>query len=113
MERRRLGATGLLVPVIGVGTWGTFDTSADVRPLVDEALAAGADLFDTSRLYRTVDVYQVHNLVNVPAHLPLLEGLRAEGLVRAVGATHYREEALGELAALMRAGRLEMVQIPD
>src|SRR5215472_8920379 len=63
-------------------------------------------------LYGTVDVYQVHNLVNVPAQLGLLERLKAEGRVRAVGATHYREEAFDELAALMRTGRLDMVQIP-
>jgi diketogulonate reductase-like aldo/keto reductase len=63
-------------------------------------------------LYGTVDVYQVHNLVNVPAQLALLEGLKADGRVRAVGATHYRSEAFGELAALMRTGRLDMVQIP-
>ena len=155
MERRRLGDDDLLVPVIGMGTWRTFDTGADLRPLVAEAIGAGMDLFDTSPmygraeetlaralaglrdralvadkvwtqspadgrrqveralgLYGTVDVYQVHNLVNVPAHLPLLESLRAEGLVRVVGATHYREEAFGELAALMRTGRLQMVQIP-
>jgi aryl-alcohol dehydrogenase-like predicted oxidoreductase len=42
----------------------------------------------------------------------VLERLKAEGRVRAVGATHYREEAFGELAALMRTGRLDMVQIP-
>jgi aryl-alcohol dehydrogenase-like predicted oxidoreductase len=155
MERRALGNTGISVPVIGMGTWRTFDTTADRRPLVEEAIAAGIDLFDSSpmygraedtlaraldgardrvlvatkvwtadpdegwrqaehalRLYGTVDVYQVHNLVNVPAQLGLLEGLKAEGRVRAVGATHYQEGAFRDLAALMRTGRLDMVQIP-
>ena len=143
------------MPAIGMGTWRTFDTTADRRWLVEEALAAGIDLFDSSPMYGraeetlaralgglrdrvlvatkiwtpdagdgrrqagtaldlfgTVDVYQVHNLVNVPAHLALLERLRAEGRVRAVGATHYREDAFDDLAALMRTGRLDMVQIP-
>jgi aryl-alcohol dehydrogenase-like predicted oxidoreductase len=155
VERRELGQSGISVPAIGMGTWRTFDTGEDRRPLVEEAIAAGMDLFDTSPmygraeavlaralgasrdrvlvatkvwtpgpaegrrqveralgLYGTVDVYQVHNLVNVPAHLPLLERLRAEGRVRAVGATHYLESAFGDLAALMRTGRLDMVQIP-
>jgi aryl-alcohol dehydrogenase-like predicted oxidoreductase len=155
MQRRRLGRTGIDVPAIGMGTWRTFDADADRRWLVEEALAAGIDLFDSSpmygqaedtlaraleglrdrvlvatkvwtadagegrrqaehalSLYGTVDVYQVHNLVNVPAQLGLLERLKAEGRVRAVGATHYREEAFGELAALMRTGRLDMVQVP-
>jgi aryl-alcohol dehydrogenase-like predicted oxidoreductase len=155
MERRQLGTTGIAVPAIGMGTWRTFDTGADRRPLVAEAVAAGIDLFDSSpmygraedtlaraldgirdrvlvatkvwtpdagegrrqaehalSLYGTVDVYQVHNLVNVPAQLGLLERLRAEGRVRAVGATHYLESAFDDLARLMRGGRLDMVQIP-
>lgn len=155
MERRQLGRTGIDVPAIGMGTWRTFDTDEDRRPIVDEAIAAGIDLFDSSPmygraeetlaraldglrsralvatkvwtedaaegrrqarhaldLYGTVDVYQVHNLANVPAQLALLERMKEEGQVRAVGATHYREAAFDELAALMRTGRLDMVQIP-
>ena len=64
------------------------------------------------RLFGVVDVYQVHNLVNVPAQLALLEGLKHEGKVRAVGATHYQESAFPDLAALMKTKRLDMVQIP-
>lgn len=63
-------------------------------------------------LYGSVEIYQVHNLVNSPAQLALLERLKAEGRVRAVGATHYREAAFDDLAQLMRTGRLDMVQIP-
>ena len=155
MERRQLGRTGIEVPVIGMGTWRSFDTSDDRAPIVDEALEVGIDLFDSSPmygraeetlaralegrrdkvkvatkiwaddaeegrrqaehalgLYGTVDIYQVHNLVNVPAQLALLEQLKAEGKIRAVGATHYREPAFDDLAQLMRTGRLDMVQIP-
>ena len=32
--------------------------------------------------------------------------------MRAVGATHYQESALHDMAELMRTGRLDMVQIP-
>ncbi len=155
MERRQLGTTGIDVPAIGMGTWRTFDTRSDRRPIVEEALHAGIDLFDSSpmygraedalaaalhglrnrvliatkvwapvaregrrqadhalSLYGTVDVYQVHNLVNVPDQLTLLERLKGEGRVRAVGATHYQESAFDDLAALMRTGRLDMIQIP-
>ena len=155
MERRQLGTTGMEVPVIGMGTWRSFDTGDDRGPIVDEALASGIDLFDSSpmygrseetlakalegrrdrvkiatkiwtedagegsrqaeralALYGTVDIYQVHNLVNSAAQLALLERLKAEGRVRAIGATHYREAAFGDLADLMRTGRLDMVQIP-
>ncbi len=155
MERRRLGATSIEVPAIGMGTWRTFDTAADRRPLVEVALEAGFDLFDTSpmygraestlaraldgirdrvlvatkiwtagaeegerqaeralKLFGHVDVYQVHNLLNVPAQLALVERLKSQGSVRAVGATHYQESAFGELAQLMKTKRLDMVQIP-
>jgi aryl-alcohol dehydrogenase-like predicted oxidoreductase len=63
-------------------------------------------------LYGSVDIYQVHNLANWRAQLPLLEGLKAEGKVRAIGATHYQESAFADLAGLMRTKRLDMVQIP-
>src|SRR5579859_6627264 len=144
MERRRLGRTGIEVPVIGMGTWRTFDTSEDRRPLVTAAIGAGIDLFDSSPMYGLaehtlakavegrreqviiatklwtpdeaagrrqadralelfghVDIYQVHNLVNLPAQLALLERLKEEGKVTAVGATHYQEPAFDELMALM------------
>ena len=155
MDRRPLGRTGITVPAIGRGTWRTFDTDDDRRPLVEAALEAGIDLFDSSPMYGRaeatlaraigglrdrvliatkvwtddpdegrsqadkalqlfghVDVYQVHNLVNVPAQLALLERLKEKGVVRAVGATHYQESAFGDLARLMASGRLDMVQIP-
>src|SRR6476646_4185664 len=56
MERRALGASGLDVPVIGMGTWRTFDVRGAVdvarcRAVLDEAYAAGATLFDTSPMY--------------------------------------------------------------
>jgi aryl-alcohol dehydrogenase-like predicted oxidoreductase len=155
MDRRRLGRTLIEVPAIGMGTWRTFDTEEDRRPLVGAAQEAGIDLFDSSpmygraeaalaraldgtrdrvlvatkiwtaspeegraqaehalRLFGSVDVYQVHNLVNVPAQLALLERLKQEGKVRAVGATHYQEPAFPDLIALMKTKRLDMIQIP-
>jgi aryl-alcohol dehydrogenase-like predicted oxidoreductase len=155
MDRRRLGGTSIDVPVIGMGTWRTFDTDEARRPLVDVAIESGIDLVDSSPMYGRaettlaralegirervivatkiwtasaeegqaqadhalhlfghVDVYQVHNLVNVPAQLAMLERLKGEGKVRAVGATHYQESAFRDLAALMRSKRLNMVQIP-
>jgi aryl-alcohol dehydrogenase-like predicted oxidoreductase len=56
MERRRLGSTGLSVPVVGMGTWRTFDVRGSqaeehARAIVDAALAAGAGFFDSSPMY--------------------------------------------------------------
>ena len=59
-----------------------------------------------------VELYQVHNLVSTEAHLDMLEGLRDEGRVRHIGATHYSASAFGELARVMRSGRLDAIQIP-
>jgi diketogulonate reductase-like aldo/keto reductase len=47
MVERRLG------PVVGLGTWNTFDDDAALaRDVVGAALAAGTRLFDTSPMYR-------------------------------------------------------------
>jgi aryl-alcohol dehydrogenase-like predicted oxidoreductase len=59
-----------------------------------------------------VDLYQVHNLATWPQQLALLEALRVRGSVRLIGATHYSPSAFGELAELMRSGRLDAIQIP-
>jgi aryl-alcohol dehydrogenase-like predicted oxidoreductase len=59
-----------------------------------------------------VDAYQIHNLVAWREHLPVLEELKARGVVHVVGATHYQHSAFDELVAVMRTGRVGMVQIP-
>jgi aryl-alcohol dehydrogenase-like predicted oxidoreductase len=59
-----------------------------------------------------VDLYQVHNLVAWRDHLPVLEGLHERGSVGAIGATHYSPSAFGELAEVMRTGRISAIQIP-
>src|ERR1700694_2434237 len=56
MERRRLSTSGLDLPVVGMGTWQTFDvvSSEDVaqrRRVVDVALAHSSNLFDSSPMY--------------------------------------------------------------
>jgi aryl-alcohol dehydrogenase-like predicted oxidoreductase len=56
VERRWLGATGLEVPVVGVGTWQTFDVrdapgQARAAAVVATALDRGARFFDSSPMY--------------------------------------------------------------
>jgi aryl-alcohol dehydrogenase-like predicted oxidoreductase len=161
MEMRALGTSGVMVPVVGMGTWQTFDvrdrSEESIRArIVDTAIAAGAHLFDTSPMYGEservlaatvrarrddviiadkvwasseregreqitralewyggrIDVYQVHNLLAWRRHLPVLEGLRDEGKVRVIGASHYQHSAFAELLALMKSGRIAQIQIP-
>ena len=59
-----------------------------------------------------VDIMQVHNLVAWKEHLPVLEGLREEGKIRVIGATHYQHSAFHELMRVMRSGAIGMVQVP-
>src|SRR5438067_3881278 len=56
MERRNLGQSGLQVPVVGMGTWRTFDVRGEsakrnARAVVDTALKVGANFFDSSPMY--------------------------------------------------------------
>jgi aryl-alcohol dehydrogenase-like predicted oxidoreductase len=144
-----------------MGTWRTFDVHGreaeqNAAAVVDRALAAGANFFDSSPMYGEaervlgqalngwrddaliatkiwtasategraqaeralayfggrVDLYQVHNLVNWPAQLDLLEELRQAGQVRAIGATHYSAGSFHELRRAMETGRIGAIQIP-
>jgi aryl-alcohol dehydrogenase-like predicted oxidoreductase len=161
VEQRRLGSTGLTVPVVGMGTWRTFDVrgapaESNARDVVDAALASDVTFFDSSPMYGeaervlgralgarradaiiatkvwtrsasegqqqisrafeffggSIDLYQVHNLVKWSDHLPVLERLRDEGRIRAIGATHYSASAFEELKYLMQTGRISAIQIP-
>lgn len=161
MEQRSLGQSGLIVPVIGMGTWQTFDVrgpsaEANAQAVTDAALQAGATFFDSSPMYgeaervlgqtlrhqrdavlvatkiwtanpqeaaaqvtralgffgQRIDLYQIHNLVAWRERLPQIERLRADGKVRAIGATHYSASAFGELAQVMKTGRITAIQIP-
>ena len=59
-----------------------------------------------------VDLMQIHNLVAWPEHLAMLEGARDAGTVGLIGATHWSAGAFTELAAVMRTGRIDAIQIP-
>jgi aryl-alcohol dehydrogenase-like predicted oxidoreductase len=161
MEQRGLGRGRARVPVVGMGTWRTFDVRGEpgisgAREVVDAALAAGATVLDSSPMYGAaeqvlgaalegrrddafvatkvwsesaeegrrqaeralgffggrIDLLQVHNLAAWREQLDLIEELRDSGAVRLVGATHYSPGAFGELAEVMRTGRLDAIQIP-
>jgi aryl-alcohol dehydrogenase-like predicted oxidoreductase len=144
-----------------MGTWQTFDVrGAGIeiarRAVLDAALEAGVNFFDSSPMYGEservlgwtlqgrreqalvatkvwastpaegraqveqalryfggyVDLYQVHNLLSWRDQLALLEEMKAQGRVRAIGATHYSASALGELQQVMHTGRITAIQIP-
>ena len=59
----------------------------------------------------SVDLMQVHNLVDSEAHLATLAGWKKEGRVRLVGITHYHAGAHRELETAARRHRPDTVQL--
>ncbi|MBI1282112.1 MAG: aldo/keto reductase [Anaerolineaceae bacterium] len=56
MEQRAFGKSSLQVPAVGMGTWQTFDVRGEsgeknARLVVEAALKAGANFFDSSPMY--------------------------------------------------------------
>ena len=56
MEQRVLGRSGFDVPVVGMGTWKTFDVrghddEAQAAAIVGRAIDAGSNFFDSSPMY--------------------------------------------------------------
>lgn len=59
----------------------------------------------------TIDLIQVHNLVDWRTQLETLRTWKQEGRVRYVGITHYTPSAHDDLEAVMRAAKPDFVQL--
>ncbi|UCE90658.1 MAG: aldo/keto reductase [Pseudomonadota bacterium] len=60
----------------------------------------------------TIDLMQVHNLVDWRVHLKTLREWQEQGRVRYVGITHYLNSAFDDLADIMATEPLDFVQLP-
>ncbi len=60
---------------------------------------------------RTIDLMQVHNLVDWRTHLPTLRRWKDEGRIRYVGITHYTPSAYRDVEAVLRAEPVDVLQI--
>jgi diketogulonate reductase-like aldo/keto reductase len=58
-----------------------------------------------------LDLMQVHNLVDWRTHLATLRGWKEEGRVRYIGITHYTSSAYPEVERVLRAEKLDFLQI--
>ncbi len=56
------------------------------------------------------DLLQVHNLRDTDAHLETMKALKAEGKVRYVGITHFRESQNDEAVKVIENNKLDFIQ---
>lgn len=106
MERRRFGRSGLELPVIGLGTWRTFDVGPDreegARAVVETVFEAGTRLFDSSPMYGRAEAVLGRALA----------GLRDDAFVATKIWTQSASDAREQLEAQLRFyGRVELEQI--
>ena len=164
MLQRAIPSTGEKLPVIGLGTWQTFDVDrreAERRSLaqvLETFVQLGGTVVDSSPMYGRaeavvgalaselqlherlfvatkvwtsgkaagvrqmeesmqklaaprLDLMQVHNLLDVEAHLATLAEWKSAGRVRYVGVTQYTAGAHDALVRVMRAHPLDFVQV--
>lgn len=124
--RSFLEAGGRLIdssPMYGRSEERTGDILARIRPPPKAFLAtkiwtrgreAGrAQLADSHRLMRarTLDLLQVHNLIDLDTHLATLRAAKAQGGIRYIGVTHYTAGAHAELERVIRRERPDFLQI--
>jgi len=161
---RAISKSGEKIPVIGLGTSGTFNAgaSASERAPLKEVLRlfyeSGGRVIDTSPMYkraeivigdlaaelglnenffmatkvwtkgkgagirqmnesfdklrvRTMELMQVHNLVDLQTQLKTLRQWKEEGRIRYIGITHSHASAFNDLEKVMRAEDLDFVQL--
>ena len=163
MSKRAIPSTGELLPVIGLGTWQTFDVGNSIddqerlQTVLNEMLQLGGTMIDSSPMYGTsekvvgdlsqktadangffyatkvwttgeqsginemnasfqkmqrdtMDLMQIHNLLDWKTHLKTIRKWKASGKIRYWGVTHYVDSAHQELADFIKAERPDFVQ---
>jgi diketogulonate reductase-like aldo/keto reductase len=60
---------------------------------------------------KSIDLMQVHNLVDARTHLTTLREWKTQSRVRYIGITHYAASAHHEVAALLRTEKVDFLQI--
>jgi diketogulonate reductase-like aldo/keto reductase len=162
--QRAIPSSGETIPVVGLGTWRTFDVGAspaaraplkevlqrfvelggrvvDSSPMYGAAESVlgdlAADLTVTGKLFlatkvwttgrdaglaqmeqsfrrlrgRSLDLMQIHNLVDWRTHLRTLREWKQAGRIRYLGVTHYTSSAYDELERVLRGEPLDFVQV--
>jgi aryl-alcohol dehydrogenase-like predicted oxidoreductase len=106
VQTRAFGTTGLEVPVIGLGTWSTFDLPSSeehvAHDVVDAALQVGVRVVDSSPMYGRAEAVLSH----------ALGPQRDEAIVATKIWTPSVEEGRTQFAAQLRwYGRVDVLQV--
>ena len=94
-----------------VSMWQIWSRSGDRA--VDVMYQRGIDQMEASlrKMRRpSMDLMQIHNLVDWSTHLKTLRQWKASGRIRYIGITHYKASAHEELERILRAEPLDFVQ---
>jgi diketogulonate reductase-like aldo/keto reductase len=152
------------IPVLGLGTWRTFDIEPNEQNIerLHELILAfhshGGKLIDSSPMYgkaesmigailekygkgdyflatkvwtsgkkegqkqiensfqkmktKFIELFQVHNLVDLNNQLSTLRELKEKGLIRYIGVTHYTTSSFESIEAIIKKENLDFIQIP-
>jgi diketogulonate reductase-like aldo/keto reductase len=162
--KRKIPSTGELLPVVGLGTWQTFDVGSDeiergpLREVLQTLVANGASVVDSSPMYGkseaivgelssdlglndklfiatkvwtnglasgkkqidnsfrvlkrdTIDLIQVHNLVDWQLHLKTLQSMKEAGKIRYIGLTHYLDSAHTTIENIITSNKIDFIQV--
>jgi aryl-alcohol dehydrogenase-like predicted oxidoreductase len=162
MLMRPIPSSGEKLPLIGLGTWQTFDVgpaqSAPLAEVLSTFVKLGGRVIDSSPMYgraeqvvgdlltklklrdslflatkvwtrgqqagidsmersfarlqtKTIDLMQVHNLVDAETQLRTIREWKAQGRFRYLGVTHYEASAFAEVAKILAREKLDFVQV--
>ena len=74
----------------------------------EEQIANSFEMFKTD----SIDLFQVHNMVDYRTHIPTLTRLKEEGKIGMVGVSAMVHEAYPEIIELMKSRQVDTIQIP-
>jgi diketogulonate reductase-like aldo/keto reductase len=102
-------------------TAGTLSAALNVRKslfIATKVWTSGRDagirqMEESMRLLqtKTIDLMQVHNLLDLKTHLPVLREWKKSGRIRYLGITHYHAGAHAEVEKLVKTGDFDFLQI--
>lgn len=61
---------------------------------------------------KSIDLFQVHNLVDINTQLATLRELKEKGFIRYIGVTHYLPSYFGKIEELIKKEKIDFIQIP-